>query len=175
MKPITWTNTQCKLSQLKEWDKNPVRISGDDLKHLAESVKKFRGVLPYVAAGPMVKGSYPLLDGHQRKRAELEVNKVAPDLLVDVRVPSRKLTAKERSEIVIRLRKNQGEFDDKLLLENFKDFPMIEFGFSEKELKDFGFDPPESKDAEPEIDRAAELLKKWKVKTGDLFAIGDHR
>lgn len=30
-------------------------------------------------------------------------------------------------------------------------------------------------DAEPQLDRAAELLKKWKVKTGDLWQIGEHR
>jgi hypothetical protein len=30
-------------------------------------------------------------------------------------------------------------------------------------------------DAEPQIDRAAELNEKWQVKTGDLWRIGDHR
>ena len=35
--------------------------------------------------------------------------------------------------------------------------------------------PDESSDAEPQIDRAAELNKKWKVKTGDLWLIGEHR
>lgn len=30
-------------------------------------------------------------------------------------------------------------------------------------------------DTEPQIDRAAELNKKWKVKTGDLWLIGNHR
>ncbi len=37
------------------------------------------------------------------------------------------------------------------------------------------FDDDEPADAEPQIDKAAELNKKWKVKTGDLFSIGDHR
>ena len=39
-------------------------------------------------------------------------------------------------------------------------------------------DPPsagEPSDAEPQIDRAAELNEKWKVKAGDLFQIGAHR
>ena len=34
---------------------------------------------------------------------------------------------------------------------------------------------PEIADAEPQIDRAAELNKKWKVKTGDLWRVGEHR
>jgi DNA modification methylase len=33
----------------------------------------------------------------------------------------------------------------------------------------------ETKDAEPQVDRAAELLEKWQVKTGDLWQIGEHR
>jgi len=33
----------------------------------------------------------------------------------------------------------------------------------------------EAADAEPHIDRAAELQKEWGVKTGDLWLIGDHR
>jgi DNA modification methylase len=35
--------------------------------------------------------------------------------------------------------------------------------------------PKETKDAEPQVDRAAELLEKWQVKPGDLWQIGDHR
>ena len=33
----------------------------------------------------------------------------------------------------------------------------------------------EPQDAEPQVDRAAELNEKWQVKTGDLFRVGDHR
>jgi len=38
---------------------------------------------------------------------------------------------------------------------------------------DFGLG--ETQDAEPQIDQAEELNKIWKVKTGDLWRIGDHR
>lgn len=48
-------------------------------------------------------------------------------------------------------------------------FTDVELGKLGVELED------ESKDAEPQIDRAGELLKKWKVKTGDLWQIGEHR
>ena len=33
----------------------------------------------------------------------------------------------------------------------------------------------ETKDAEPQIDSAAELQEKWRVKTGDLWQIGEHK
>jgi len=50
-------------------------------------------------------------------------------------------------------------------------------GFGEKDLKDILGDlyEQETRDAEPQIDRAAELLEKWQVKTGDLWLIGRHR
>ena len=46
----------------------------------------------------------------------------------------------------------------------------------EQTANDAGLDwGQEPKDAEPQIDRAAELLEKWQVKTGDLWQIGEHR
>ena len=40
-------------------------------------------------------------------------------------------------------------------------------------LDDLG--DPETVDAEPQMDRAAELNKKWQVQAGDLWKIGEHR
>jgi len=43
------------------------------------------------------------------------------------------------------------------------------------ELDELGIIEKPEGDAEPQIDRAAELQEKWQVKTGDLWRIGDHR
>jgi DNA modification methylase len=43
---------------------------------------------------------------------------------------------------------------------------------AQREGLEFGEEP---KDAEPQIDRAAELLEKWGVVSGDLWQIGEHR
>ena len=175
-KKISWTTKRVKLKDLIEWNKNPVKISKRDAHELSKSIDKFDHVIPYVAAAPPnSSGKLPLLDGHQRKMIELQINKVPPDRVVDVRIPSRRLTDRERREIVVRLRKNTGEFDFDKLANNFDVPDLLEWGFSEKELQFEGFEIGESIDAEPQIDRAAELLKKWKVKTGDLWQIGEHR
>ena len=49
--------------------------------------------------------------------------------------------------------------------------------FADDELAELVEDliEPDTADAEPQIDRAAELNKKWQVKTGDLWRIGEHR
>jgi DNA modification methylase len=177
MESITWSTIKFKLGDLLEWDENPVQITEKEANELAKSLDKFEHVLPYVAAAPLDgdKG-LPLLDGHQRKMIELTLLHNSPDTLVDVRVPSRELTHGERQELAIRLRKNVGSFDfDKLA--NFFDVPdLLNWGFTEKELQLGGFDLGEEIiDAEPQISRADELLKKWKVKTGDLWQIGEHR
>lgn len=57
------------------------------------------------------------------------------------------------------------------------DFDMELLGFNshEIELMMTAIHPDEPADAEPQIDRAEELNKIWKVKTGDLWQIGEHR
>jgi hypothetical protein len=176
-KGLTWTTKRVKLSDLLEWDRNPVQISERDAKELAKSLSKFDHVLPYVAAAPPNgKKGLPLLDGHQRKMVEIQLNKVPASTLVDVRIPSRPLTPKEREEIVIRLRKNTGQFDFDKLANFFEVDDLLEWGFTEKELTGAGFEfGDDSKDAEPAVDRAAELLERWGVKPGDLWQIGEHR
>src|SRR3990167_2862429 len=138
---LIWSTKRVKLGDLIEWDKNPVKISKRDALELARSIDKFDHVIPYVAAAPPNgKKGLPLLDGHQRKMVELQINKISPDTLVDVRIPSRKLTEKERQEIVIRLRKNVGSFDFDKLANFFEVDDLLEWGFDEEELqlKEFG-------------------------------------
>jgi hypothetical protein len=140
---LTWTTIKYRLGDLLEYEQNPVMISERDAKELARSLNKFEHVLPYVAAAPKNgKAGLPLLDGHQRKMVELSLRKVSPNTLVDVRVPSRKLSDKEKQELMIRLRKNTGEFDfDKLA--NFFDVPdLLEWGFSAKDLEIAGIQVP---------------------------------
>lgn len=48
-------------------------------------------------------------------------------------------------------------------------------GFSAAEIEEMLSPPPGDADAEPQMDRAAELNKKWGVKPGDLWTIGEHR
>ena len=49
--------------------------------------------------------------------------------------------------------------------------------FADEELAELLDDlgEPETTDAEPQMDRAAELNKKWQVQAGDLWRIGEHR
>lgn len=77
----------------------------------------------------------------------------------------------ERANLIAN--KAGGTFDMDILANQF-DLPvLLDSGFEEREL--IGFDFGEPKDAEPQTDRAAELLEKWGVVSGDMFQIGNHR
>lgn len=73
-----------------------------------------------------------------------------------------------------------GEFTAALLpmLDALKtELPELSASLRLEELRELAPEPelPPPADAEPQIDQAAELNKKWKVKTGDLWRIGEHR
>jgi DNA modification methylase len=74
-----------------------------------------------------------------------------------------------------------GEVDlewDSAVLEQLKTegVDLESLGFSDIDLQKIGIEnKDEITDAEPQIDMAAELNKKWKVKPGDLWMVGDHR
>jgi DNA modification methylase len=140
-------------------------------------------VIPFVASAPP-NGSpkIALLDGHQRKTVELKKRKTSPNTLVDIRIPDRPLTEREKQEAVIRLRMNTGHLEKDRLRGFFEQADLLEWGFPEEKLLEFGFDlefpeepAAEEKDAEPRIEEAKKLVRKWKVGLGDVFALGDHR
>lgn len=135
VKVLEWKTIKVKLSDLVEYDKNPVQISDREALELSKSMAKFGTVIPYVAAAPPNgKKKIPLVDGHQRKIVSVQINKLPADTLVDTRVPNRPLTEKEKQELIIRLRKNTGEFDFDKLANFFDVDDLLAWGFSEAEL-----------------------------------------
>ncbi len=133
---ITWTTEQIKLSDLIEWEFNPVKLSEHDAKQIQISIEKFGLVLPLVAnrpGDPDTNENRRLIDGHQRKTILLYSEIATPDTLLDVRIPSRKLTNDECSELSIRLRKNTGEFDFQILA-TFEKSDLLDWGFRAYEL-----------------------------------------
>lgn len=167
---ITWTNERRKLSELIPWPRNPRQISKDQAKRLAESFDIF-GQVETIAVGP----NNEVYNGHQRLNVLMD--KHGPEHMVEVRVASRELTEKEREKLTVFLHKGAaGEWDFDTLANEFEVGELLEWGFTEKELQLGGFDlEQETKDAEPQIDKADELRQKWGVELGQLWKMGEHR
>lgn len=181
-KTITWKPVQVKLSDLEHWDDNPVTLSKAQADKLLKSEKKL-GKLQTIAISPPVKGKHLLYDGHQRVNvwgAAYGLNTVVWALQ-----SSRLLNDEERHAVPIMTRTATGSLDYEMVA-GWDKFDLASFGMDTDWLKSIKADmsglsgllesqESETKDAEPQIDKAEQLLKKWKVKTGDLWQIGEHR
>lgn len=131
---ITWHLETRKLKDLKEYNKNPRKLTKDQKLHLTESIRKFG-----LVDKPAINLDNTLIGGHQRKRIlkELGIKEI------DVHVPDRELTDREIEELNIRLNKNSGEWDWDILANQFEIPDLMDWGFTEDELN-LGKDDEES-------------------------------
>lgn len=179
MSDIVFSNTRVKIGDLKPWDGNPRQSTKAQARKILKSFDEF-GQVETVAVGP----SLEVYDGHQRLSALLTVH--GPDYEIDARQSNRALTEDERKRLVLVLHAGAvgswdwdivSSWDAPLLMKNGLDSEMLkEWKRDTAALDNFlRSEKDEPIDAEPQIDRAEELLEKWQVKTGDLWQIGEHR
>jgi DNA modification methylase len=105
---------------------------------------------------------------------------------VDARQCSRLLTDEERKRLTVYLHAGAVGSWDWDTISSWDAPELIAWGMDDPVLRDWKRDvtaldallkseKADPVDAEPQIDRAAELNEKWQVKTGDLWQIGEHR
>jgi len=125
---IDWKVKKAKLSDLKEWVKNPRKLTAEAYEELLKSIKRdgFHDVLKIDVDGT-------ILSGHQRKRAltELGIEEI------NVMYPDRKLTEKEMELVSLKSNRHEGTFDFDMLGNMFDIDTLLEAGFQPFE---FGFD-----------------------------------
>jgi len=127
MKSLTWMTGKRKLSQLKALSYNPRTLTEEQKKQLRRSLEKFGYV--EIAA---INTDGTIIAGHQRIGLLIELG--LGNKTFDVRIPSRKLTAAEVREYNIRSNKNTGQWDEKLLNDNFALEDLLDWGFNRNEL-----------------------------------------
>lgn len=125
MSAPNWTLHTFRLSKLKDYHKNPRKLTKEQFAQLDKSLKKF-GLIDK----PICTMDGLIIGGHQRKKV-LQAQGVQE---VECYVPDRDLTEKEIEELCLRLNKNVGEWDYDLLADTFEVEDLIEWGFSEKDL-----------------------------------------
>lgn len=156
------------ISDLRPSEYNPRKISKESLEQLKESIKRFQIVDPIIVnAAPNRKNI--VVGGHMRLRGAKELGfREVP--VVYINIPD----IKREQELNIRLNKNTGEWDFKLLA-NFNEEFLNNIGFSSEELDEvFGIDEnPEMFDLQKELAKLD--IKKIEVKKGDVYTIGDSR
>lgn len=117
-----------------------------------------------------------LIDGHLRcQLAAREGAKTIPVKYVDLSEEEEALVLSTLDPIAAMATTDKQKLDElfaSIETENADVLKMLD-DIAEKERLEYAKKDPV--DAEPQIDRAAELNEKWQVKTGDLFRIGEHR
>lgn len=148
------------------------QAQGDALNGIVREIG-WAGV-PLVYHSERMGGKLAFVDGHLRKRqfpnltvraAITDLTDAEADLLLLTFDPIAALAQPEKQAMDALLKSvNSGEAAVQELLAKVAADAGLTYG-----------EPPAQADAEPQIDRAAELNKKWAVNPGDLWRIGDHR
>lgn len=181
MSDLTWTPVRVRLGQIKPWTHNPRMSTKAQAQRLIKSEREL-GQPQTLAVSPFVDGFCDLYDGHQRVAAWNTIK--GADFEVWALQSNRPLDDDERRKISILLHTATGQWEwDKLAAWSAAD--LQEWGFDRETLQAWNNDAnnlkemlnteQETQDAEPQIDRAAELLEKWQVSQGDLWQVDDHR
>ena len=122
---INWSLKKFKVSQLKDYDKNPRQLSRIQHDHLRQSIEKF-GLIDK----PICTQKGHMIGGHQRKK----ILKSMGITEVECWVPDRELTDKEIEECCVRLNRNHGEFDFEMLANLFEPEDLMTWGFEDGEI-----------------------------------------
>lgn len=142
---MQWTLETRKIKDLKDYEKNPRRLTKDQEAHLKKSIDRF-GLIDK----PIITRDGTLIGGHQRKNILKKLGLKE----VECWVPDKDLDEKEIQELNIRLNKNSGEFSFDSLANNFDVPDLLEWGFDLKELVGVRFsEEPESKGTQDKEDK----------------------
>ena len=177
-----------------EIDGVPVWCSHDDIRDLASLVPNPKNPnthpLPQIKLlgkiikeqgwrGPITVSlrSGMIVKGHGRREAALQAGLVS----CPVDLQEYESEAAEHADMIADNRiaelaeMDAGKLSDLLNELKVMDLDMELTGFTEDEFEKLLSEKEGLADAEPQTDKAAELNKTWKVKTGDLWQIGEHR
>ncbi len=136
------------------------------MRNLQESISRFN-----LVEIPAIDTDNTILAGHQRLKAMQLVGRGEEE--IDVRVPNRALTTKEREEYLLRSNQNTGSWDDELLKAMDMDL-LLDVGFGDEELQAL-FDDVDVIDDDFDVEKALKETKVARVKPDEIWQLGEHR
>jgi site-specific DNA-methyltransferase (adenine-specific) len=166
-KHLSWTTEKRMVRDLVGYHGNPRVISDQQMQVLRESLTKYS-----LAEIPAINVDNTVLAGNQRLKALILMGKA--DELIDVRVPSRKLSKKEADEYLLLSNRSGGEWDWEAL-QDFSPDLLLDLGFNDDDLSRIWDDALEISDDSFDLAKALKKAKTTTIQTGDMFALGDHR
>lgn len=163
---LFWEEKKIKLKDLKEYSRNPRRISKDDFEKLKKSMEE-SGYNQRL----LVDVDNTIIAGHQR----YQVFKKLKFEEIPILKPNRKLTEDEFKRINIQDNVGFGEWDIDQLANDFDIPQLLEWGMPEDLFK--GLDPEPEEEIE-EVDGQDEIPEtpvNPVTKNGNLWILGKHK
>ena len=163
---LKWQSKTVKISDLKEYEHNPRKITDKLLEKLATHIKE-DGYHQRI----IVDNDHTIIGGHQRKKA-LYMAGYDEDTEIEVLMPNRKLSAEEVDRLNIRDNLSFGDYDFDILTDRFDMEDLVSFGMDQDLLTPI-FDTMtlDGIGEEDEIDLPEEPTSKL----GDIYILGNHR
>ena len=155
------------MNELLPYSKNPRQISQKQMNLLKKSLKKFG-----LAEIPCIDLDGKIVAGHQRIKALQLLGR--GEELIDVRIPSRKLTKEEFDEYLIASNAISGEWDFEAL-KGFDLDMLSNLGFDKEELNNIWSENLEVEGDEFDEEKELAKIKTPKTKLGDLITMGQHK
>lgn len=131
--PLEWHTEQRRVNDLLPLEINPRKISEARRMKMIESLQRFN-----LVDIPVVDFDGTIISGHQRMRALQAIGR--GEEVIDVRMPNRQLTEKERKEYNVLANTHFGEFDLELFDEHFGDVVLDDLGVERRDIFGEGFE-----------------------------------
>ena len=180
---LEWSTVKCKVNELVPMTTNPRKISEQGRMKLIESLKRFN-----LVDLPVVDYDGTIVSGHQRLNALQAIGR--GEEVIDVRMPNRLLTDKERREYNLLANTHYGAFDFEELEAFTEGLDLeglgLDFDFSGMEDEAEAIAEPNMK-GQPDNQKRSEKVEEddfsppeveevvTDIVEGDLFEIGPHR
>lgn len=167
MTKLQWHNEKRKVNDLVPYDKNPRKISPEQIEKLKKSLNKFN-----LVEIPAIDTDGRIVAGHQRIMILQLLGR--GEEMIDVRVPNRKLTKNEFKQYLLTSNRVTGEWD----FEKLKAFDielLMNTGFDDADLSHIWDEVLEVENDEFNVDEEIKKIKETKIKPGDVFALDKHR
>lgn len=158
---IQWVVEKRNVADLKNWDKNPRKITEEAYERLRRKIVE-EGMHQVLT----IDTDNTVLSGNQRLRILQELQIVEAWCMV----PARALTAEERDKVGIQSNIIEGNWDFDMLANQFDIPVLLEQGITKMQL---GMNKPEEDDFDAE--KEAEGITQPVAQMGDVYQIGRHR
>jgi hypothetical protein len=163
---IVWSQKTIKINDLKDYDKNPRKISKDAFDRLVRDIQE-DGYHSRIKANT----DYTIIGGHARKKALLKAGYKSTDD-IQVLIPDRTLSDEEFKRINIKDNLIFGDFDFDILANEFNQDDLIEWGMPADWLN---VESQELNAGLTDDDAVPGLAEDAITVLGDVWVLGDHR